>query len=218
MNDFINNVRAVAISYGDKSRETNFTLLQRRAYDVFFNFLNSGAIYKKNSIKWFLCKYWLYSNAELQELYFKKYHKRINANTLNVTRHGLCKSLDKVLGDSFFDTFCEYEDSSIADEMAKQLIKHIKTLELHDEKFASLFIDAVLCVDVDVSDEAYEVDELKGELNILREYTNMVLEGKLSRIDKSKLAYIRKILNSETIIDGVINEEKMDMLKTLLWG
>lgn len=218
MNDFISNVRAVSISYSDNSGDMNYTSLQRQAYDIFFDFLSRGAIYKRNSIRWFLCKYWLYSNAELQELYFKKYHKNINANTLNVTRHGLCKSLDKILGDDFFDTFCEYEDQSVADEMAKKLIKHIKTLELHDEKFASLFIDAVLCVDTDVADAEFSIDELKEELAVLREYTNKIIGRKLSKINKSKLSYIRRVLNTETIIDGEINTEKMNLLKVLMWG
>lgn len=218
MNDFIANARAVSISYSDTTREMNFTLLQRRAWDTFFKFVTNGAVYKKNSIKWFLCKYWLYSNSELKELYQKKYGKSITNNTLNVSRYNLCRSLEKLMGYDFFETFCEQDDEVVADNMAKKLIKHIKTLELHDEKYASLFIDALICVDTDITDKDYRIDELKGELAMLREYTHIILDAKLSNINKSKLAYIRRVLNDETIVNDEINTEKLSLLQALIWG
>lgn len=218
MNDFVNNLRAVSISYSSRIEEVDYTLLQRQAYNVFFEFLCRGAMYKKDSLKWFLCKYWLYSNCELQELYLKKYGKMVSANTLNVTRYNLCKSLEKNLGDNFFETFCEQDNPEIADKLAQELIIQIKTLELHDKKFVSLFTDEILNIDAELTNETYSIEDLKTELDVLRDYTKVVIEEKVSKLDKGKLAYIRMILNEDTFTEGELNIEKMKLLKVLLWG
>lgn len=49
--------------------------VQRRVFEYFSKYLLAGACFKKDTMRWLLCKYWGYSNAEIQKIYDEKYHR-----------------------------------------------------------------------------------------------------------------------------------------------
>lgn len=62
MHDFECNFNAISIAYGKSEPDITIYESQRKVFSMLCNFIFTGALFKKDSLRWLICKLIGYSN------------------------------------------------------------------------------------------------------------------------------------------------------------
>lgn len=218
MHDFTNNFRAISISYASTDTDLVICDAQRKVFEYFSKYLLSGACFKKDTMRWLLCKYWGYSNTEIQKIYEEKYHRRMSLSSIAATKTAVNDTLKNLFGEDFFDFFCEYDTEEEAYEASRKAVARINAVKSINKKSADLFIEEVVETYYDNNVSAvkvYSIEELKNEIELLAYLSKSYIKSKLDSADIKKINYLLFMIDSFPTKNEKINKEKLEILEAI---
>lgn len=218
MHDFANNFRAISISYASTDTDIMIYDTQRRVFEYFSKYLFSGACFKKDTMRWLLCKYWGYSNSEIQKIFEEKYNRRMSLSSIAATKTAVNDTLRDLFGEDFFDYFCEYATEKEAYEAARKAVARINAVKSINKKSDDLFVEDVTEPYYDSNVGAvkvYSIEELETEIELLACLSKTHIKAKLDSVDMKKINYLLFMIDSFTTKNEKVNKEKLEILEAI---
>ena len=207
------NVERYVINKGfylnESGEEIPYSDLAIETFNLLVSLVSSGKYANSDAYK-FIGTHFRLSNKDLTSLWnrvFKPSKPKLET-TIRVQVSNASKILYKIFGVGIYDTFIKDDIDALV------IIKGIcNSLLIGNKDFSDLFIDEVSFLVSDfTADSSYSFDDLKETLYDLKCTSVVNIENIIEGLDRSKVAYIKSVLDKPILNDGIINQEKVDLI------
>lgn len=182
--------------YSDKTVET---------VEMLIGFVESGNFTKAKCSK-FIGKHFRYSPEALTSQWNKEFGADKSQNTMRSQISVTSTVLYKIFGDDFAEQLIKDEPDGVSSILS--------CIEIGELMFDDIFMyDVVDTIEKSYDKAQYDIAELKNEISVLQGYRRDVWNKQFSRLDMSKLAYIKRVLDKPLVVDHAVNQTKLGLLK-----
>lgn len=196
--------------------ETLFEPKVREAFNCVLNFVTDCSWSDAKSVK-FICKYYMFSDAELQEYWNALYGAEKSLSTFRVQRRDTSALVQTILCDA-----STLETAFLSNNMDKivPIIAKVRVLTSKDVTMSSIFSTELQkeLFKLPVSLTEYSFGDCKAEIDFLMGMSQENVERVLKNLDTDKLSFICRVLQEPVHGKGGISKRKQAFLEFLASG
>lgn len=196
--------------------ETLFEPKVREAFNCVLNFVTECSWSDAKSVK-FICKFYMFSDAELQEYWNALYGTEKSLSTFRVQRRDTSALVQTILCDA-----TTLETAFLSNDMDKiiPIVAKVRILTSKDVTMSSIFSTELQkeLFKLPVSLTEYSFGDCKAEIDFLMGMSQENIERTLKNLDAEKLSFICRVLQEPVHGKGGISKRKQAFLEFLASG
>ncbi len=167
-------------------------------------------IAERNVIGKFVCRTFRSKVQEQVDLWNGSHEKRTSSSGIRSSKSRMSDNLYSLFGDNFLTVFLTEDQEGL-----RELDNTIIALQNKDYLFDFLVTKGVSDLIPLGSQQDYDLDDCKAELELLYLLSNSNLENLVSKVNLDKLAYLKMIGNQPLLDYFKVNTDKAELLKAL---
>lgn len=192
-----------------------YSIFTVESFKYLDDFITKSSWTKSKSIN-FICRNKYMTDEELVYLWKLKYNENKSASTFRVQKRNISDTLEQIIG-----SVSTVETAFLSDDevLITSIINQVRVLSINDYSVSDIldhsFVVSILD-DVELSeDTSINLTMCSNEIEFIRRFSSTSRDYYLKKLNKQKLRYLFKVLQTPIISKGKISKEKVDLITQL---
>ena len=192
-----------------------YSIFTVESFKYLDDFITKSSWTKSKSVN-FICRNKYMTDDELVYLWKLKFNEDKSASTFRVQKRNISDTLEQIIG-----SVSTVETAFLSDNetLITNIINQVRVLSINDYSVSDIldhsFVVSILD-DVELGDDtSINLTMCSNEIEFIRRFSSTSRDFYLKKLNKQKLRYLFKVLQTPIISKGKISREKIDLINQL---